>query len=118
MSETRLNRLKTSTLSISTLDTNPASQMATLRREASVTGWTGLDARRSRATQHRPEPGGGGCGLAPEVLEGCAHEKRVLVTHGVSTATDFAFERVTTRIVLPGVLRLEARSGNLGRNGG
>lgn len=46
----------------------------------------------------------------PTVLEWCAHESRVLVTHDVSTVTDFAFERVAAGIAMPGIIQIKAQA--------
>jgi hypothetical protein len=40
------------------------------------------------------------------ILEWCAQEGRVLLTHDVSTMTDYAYQRVATGVSMPGVIEV------------
>ena len=40
----------------------------------------------------------------PELLSWCAEENRLLLSHDFATLKDFAYERVTAGLVMPGVL--------------
>lgn len=42
----------------------------------------------------------------PTVLEWCAHENRVLLTHDVSTMTRYAYERIEAGDPMPGVFEV------------
>lgn len=42
----------------------------------------------------------------PGVLEWAAREGRIVVTHDVSTMLDFAYERVTAGLAMPGVFEI------------
>lgn len=42
----------------------------------------------------------------PAVLEWAAQEERILITHDVSTMLDFAYERVTVGLPMPGVIEI------------
>ncbi|MEK6321571.1 MAG: DUF5615 family PIN-like protein [Acidobacteriota bacterium] len=50
----------------------------------------------------------------PTLLEWAAREKRVLLTHDVSTITRFAYERVKAGLSMPGVFEL-SRQVQIGR---
>lgn len=39
----------------------------------------------------------------PTILDWCARESRILLTHDISTMPDFAHERVAAGLVMPGV---------------
>jgi Domain of unknown function (DUF5615) len=42
----------------------------------------------------------------PTVLEWAAQENRILLTHDVSTITKYAYERVSTEQLMPGVIEV------------
>ena len=46
----------------------------------------------------------------PEVLEWCAEENRILLSHDVSTITAFAFDRVRAGRKMPGVFLIRQRT--------
>lgn len=43
----------------------------------------------------------------PDILEWAAQEKRILLTHDVSTITAFAYERVVKGLCMPGVIEAD-----------
>jgi predicted nuclease of predicted toxin-antitoxin system len=45
-------------------------------------------------------------GEDPQVLEWAAQEERLVVTHDVSTFADFAYERITAGLHMPGVIEI------------
>jgi uncharacterized protein with PIN domain len=45
----------------------------------------------------------------PTVLEWCALEQRILLTHDVRTITKFAYERLSSGLVMPGVFEISKR---------
>ena len=45
----------------------------------------------------------------PEVLEWCARENRILLTHDVRTITKFAYDRLEARLAMPGVFEVSKR---------
>lgn len=45
----------------------------------------------------------------PEVLEWCARENRILLTHDVRTITKFAYDRLEIGLEMPGVFEISKR---------
>ncbi len=45
----------------------------------------------------------------PEVLEWCAQEDRILLTHDVRTITKFAYDRLEAGLEMPGVFEISKR---------
>ncbi len=45
----------------------------------------------------------------PALLEWCANEGRILLTHDVSTMTHYAYERVRSGLSMPGVFEVSRR---------
>ena len=47
--------------------------------------------------------------MTPSLLEWCAREGRILLTHDVSTMTHHAYERVRAGLSMPGVFEVSRR---------